>query len=133
MLRTEGRMASHPFILEELGRPERLRAKKPQSLVTKKTIERVHSVCEKTHLTQRHVAHLAGIGTTTLRRIMNEEREPEEQVLQKLHQALDAIEKTLLEQDRRGEMCTYCGKKGHWRPDCPEVAALMKQAQKGGR
>jgi len=23
--------------------------------------------------------------------------------------------------------CSYCGKRGHWRPDCPEIARLMRR------
>lgn len=26
------------------------------------------------------------------------------------------------------EICSYCGKKGHWRPDCPTIRARFREA-----
>lgn len=112
--------------------PDRLRHKRPQSLVTKQIVERAERICEQTRLTPQSLAQLAGIEWTFLRRLLRAELEPGEQMLRQLHQTLDAIDKTLLEQERRGEMCTACSKRGHWRPSCPEVAAA-KRGRKGGR
>lgn len=108
---------------------ERRPLKRLQSLPTKAIVERAKQMCEQLHLDTRGLAKLAGIEQSLLRRLLRGEIEPGEQMLRQLHTALDAIGNALLEQERRGEICTHCGRKGHWGRDCPKIAAVMRGRQ----
>lgn len=73
---------------------------RPQSLVTRLTVQRLKALEEETHLLPAQIARLAGVSRSWLGRLLRGEVEPGERILECLHEALEALETTLLRPPR---------------------------------